>query len=301
MAGTVGSPAAVGQHSLARLAIVLSVVALVRGSLRIVVGHGALAIRATRRDIKLHLRARRKVLCVELRCHAADLRTDTAGEPARRHAARDRRAAPGGDRRRRRYARRAQAAAGLGDRSPGDLELPRTERRARDAGNSRTRAHRARRRNHRCRNAGRFGPGKRSRRRGAACRRPDRRSSRPQRRHQRRALVGFFAAALCVRGISAARRRGAASALCAPHCNRMPPRSGTNRRSEFAPRWPTSRRWPPTRRCSSSANTPSFTNSIIGERRKASRRSSPIRLAARWRSRSPHIAARPRRATRTKT
>ena len=94
------------------------------------------------------------------------------------------------------------------------LELSRTERRARDAGNSRTSAHRDRRRYHRCRDAGGLGSGKRSRRGGASRRRTDRRSAGPLRRHERRALVGFFAAAFRVRGISAARRLGAARAVC---------------------------------------------------------------------------------------
>ena len=187
-----------------------------------------------------------------------------------------------------RVARKLLRAAG--DRGPRALELSRTERRARDAGNSRTSAHWDRRRHYRCRDAGDLGSRKRPRRRGASGRRADRRSAGPLRRHERRALVGFFAAPFRVRGISAARRLGAARAVCRRiaverhfHLVRIAATdSRYSRRSRRSSRRRASFRRPGIYQASRSA--------LLGNSANPWPRRSPIRRVARWPSRSRHTS-----------
>ena len=168
----------------------------------------------------------------------------------------------------RRYARRAQAAARVGPARPRDVELSRAERR---------------RRRRRPSSSGRARRSSRSRP-TPACRAspiPEATliaaaraagvavevAARTERRHGRRGALRLSAAALHVRGLSAARRDGATRAL-----RRRAARGAHDDlvRVAAAPaarRSPISRSWRPTRRSSSCASTPNCTNSISGARR----------------------------------
>ena len=92
--------------------------------------------------------------------------------------------------------------------------------RPRDAGDPRTRAHRTRRRHHRRRDAGDSDPGSALIAAARDAGVTGRSAARPERRTRRRAASRVFAAALRLRGLSAARRRGAPRARLRPPCAR---------------------------------------------------------------------------------
>ncbi len=155
----------------------------------------------------------------------------------------------------------------LGAARPRNVELPRAERRRGNGGHPRAGEQGGRRGHVRRRNAGHLRSGELADRGGPGGWRGDRGRAGAKRRHGRRGALRLSAAALHVRGLSAAGRDGATRTLRAARCAGRSRRSGTSRRGACPRRLPISRSSRRTRRFSSCANTPSCTNSISGARR----------------------------------